>query len=134
LRISKTAAWRHGKDFEERLERVRIATEQAKALAEGADDDEGDMNEALIRMVQTRTFEVLMELGDDIKPGDLNKIGLLTARLTRASVKAKEWKQDMRKRAEAKLAELEDEFSDNKADPRAILKRVREDIYGLYDE
>lgn len=104
LRVSRSATWRHGKQFEERLERMRVATEQAKALAEGADDDAGAMNEALIRLVQTRVFDVLMELGDDIQPGDLNKVALITARLTRASVKVKEWQQEVRQEIERKAA------------------------------
>lgn len=104
LRISRTALWRHGKKFEDRLEKMRVATEQAKALSEGSDDDQGDMNEALIRLVQTQTFEILMELGDEPDPAALNKIGLMVARLTRASVKVKEWRNEVREELERKTA------------------------------
>lgn len=98
LRVSRSAIHRHGQQFEEKLEVMRMATEQAKAIAEGASDNEGAMNEALIRLVQTKMFEALMEVE---QKGDLGKIGIAIAHLSRASVTQKKWAEEARAKLEA---------------------------------
>lgn len=59
LRVSRSAIHRHGQKFEDKLETLRVATEQAKAISEGAEDDEGTMNDALIRLIQTKRKSVV---------------------------------------------------------------------------
>ena len=57
---SPTAAsdkYRH--NFERRLDSVRMATEQARIVCEQFKDDDAQMQSALLRLVQTRLFEVL---------------------------------------------------------------------------
>lgn len=95
LRISKTAAWRHGKQFEDKLEALRMATEQAKAISEGADDDEGAMTDALVRLVQEKVFTVLMELEVDTKKVNLGSLGKMVAQLSRASIAQKKWMREV---------------------------------------
>lgn len=109
LRISRTALWRHGQKFEERLERLRLATERAKAITEGAEDDEGAMNEALVRLVQYENFELLeamdeMELDPAERAKVLNKLNMGIARIVRASVASKKWMHDMRDEIARKAA------------------------------
>lgn len=133
LRISRSALARHGQVFQEKLEAMRIATEQARAIAEASEDDEGQMNEALIRLVQTKTFEVLRDLGEG---ESLHKIGLMVARLSRASVNQKKWAQEAREKTRAKLDALEKEAGFGKGKgklDKATLQRVREEIYGIYE-
>jgi Protein of unknown function (DUF3486). len=103
LRVSRSAIHRHGQGFEDRLEALRVATEQAKAISEAAEDDEGAMNEALIRLVQTKTIEVLLASEQD---APLDKIGIMVSRLARASVASKKWKQEMRERVRTAAAEI----------------------------
>lgn len=98
LRVSRSAIHRHGQQFEEKLEVMRIATEQAKAIAAGASDDAGAMNEALIRLVQTKMFEALMNVEQE---EDLGKIGVAIAHLSRASVTQKKWADEVRAKLEA---------------------------------
>jgi len=109
FKISRSAIHRHGQKFEEKIERLRIATEQAKAISEGSEDDAGAMNDALIRLVQTKTFDTLMELDDDESaPVNLQKIGIMVARLTNASVRQKEWAMEARQKlTESKQAAAE---------------------------
>lgn len=92
LTVSHMAVPRHGEKFAERLERLRLATDQAKALADGAGDDEGAMSDALVRLVQERLFTLLMEMGD-IDPKKVNISGLLKgiAQITKASISQKQW-------------------------------------------
>ncbi|MEW6646529.1 MAG: DUF3486 family protein [Pseudomonadota bacterium] len=99
LRVSRSAIHREGQKFEQSLEALRVATEQARAIAEASEDDEGAMNDALIRMVQTKTFVALRDLEDG---APLDKIGLMVARLTRASVASKKWMTEAREKLEVK--------------------------------
>ena len=58
--ISKSSLQRYGEPFQVMMSKVKIAGEQAAALMAEAGDDKGAMNDALIRMIQQKTFEVLM--------------------------------------------------------------------------
>ena len=97
--ISKSSAHRYGQGFQQRLSAIKIATEQAKAIASAVGDEEGAMNDALIRLVQERAFDVLVNLQDD-DTGSFEKIfpkiGLMVARLGRASVQQKKWQAEAR--------------------------------------
>jgi len=52
------ADYRH--NFERRLDSVRLATEQARIVCEQFKDDDAQMQGALMRLVQTRLFEILV--------------------------------------------------------------------------
>lgn len=104
LRVSKSAVHRHGQKFEEKLARLRLATDRAKAITEGAEDDAGAMNEALVRLVQHENFELLEMLDDlDLAPPEraqvLGKLNVGIARIVRASVASKKWMHEVRERA-----------------------------------
>ena len=67
--IATTTVKRYANKLEERLGAVRLATEQARAVVEAADDDDLEINEALLRLVQQHLFTVLVELnGVDSNP------------------------------------------------------------------
>jgi len=99
--ISKSSVHRYGRKFEDRLRALKVATDQAKAIAEASEDDAGAMNDAIIRLVQTKAFEVLVEL--DVDDKSLPRIGQMVAKLAQAAVRQKKWQTEMetaaRKRA-----------------------------------
>lgn len=98
--ISKSAINRYGKEFEKRLSAIKIATEQAQAIAEESRDDEGNMNDALVRLCQEKAFQVLVKMADpDPENVDINKMGIMISRLTRASVAQKKWMAEARAKA-----------------------------------
>jgi hypothetical protein len=100
--ISKSAIHRYGQDFEDKLLAIKIATEQARAIAGAVPDDEGAMNNALISLVQQKAFDVLIKMEDG---ASIKDIGLMVARLSNATVKQKQWNIEMREKLErAKLA------------------------------
>lgn len=130
--ISRSAVHRFGQAFESRLNALKLATDQAKAIAAASQDDEGDMNEALIRLVQTQTFDILVALNDEDAAANLPKIGRMVAELARASISQKKWAAQAREKMDAKFAELEAAANGGKATlDIATLKRVREEIYGI---
>ena len=98
--ISRAAVHRYGSAFERRVDALRLATRQARAVVEATPDDTGAMNEAMLRLMQERVFGLLLEL--ELGPGDEKKIAQITravADLARAGVAQKKFEQMVRERA-----------------------------------
>ena len=127
--ISRSSVHRYGQQFERRLSALKAATEQAKAVTAAAADDEGDMNEALIRLVQTRVFELLVEIEADDK--DLAKIGRMVADLARASVNQKKWAAQVKDRINAKLDSLTSETGKKGGLTPDMADEIRREILGV---
>lgn len=102
--ISKSALHRYGQDFESKLSALKVASEQAKAVVAAAPDEEGAVNEALMRLVQEHLFKLL--LSDEGKM-DLPKVAKAVAELGRASVVQKKWQAEVRTKAEAAASQVE---------------------------
>lgn len=102
--ISKSALHRYGQNFEERLSALKVASEQARAVVAAAPDEEGAVNEALMRLVQEHLFKLLMSEGGKF---DLPKVAKAVAELGRASVVQKKWQSEVRSKAEAAAAQVE---------------------------
>ena len=103
--ICKSAVHEYGAAFEERLARLKIATDQAKALVEAAPDDEGAISDALMRLVQEKLFTVLMNFQvDPKKPLNLGSLAKAISELGRASVTQKKWRAEVRAKAGAAAA------------------------------
>jgi Protein of unknown function (DUF3486) len=60
FKISTTTLFRYGRTFERKLDAVRIATEQARIVCEQFKDDDASIQDALMRLVQTQLFQVLV--------------------------------------------------------------------------
>ncbi|MGD8389055.1 MAG: DUF3486 family protein [Desulfobacteraceae bacterium] len=128
--ISKSSIHRYGQKFEERVEALKVATEQAKAIVETSEDDAGAMNEAIIRLVQTKTFELLREMEVDKK--SLPKIGQMVAKLGRAAVQQKKWNQEMeekvRKRALEEAAKTVEQSGKQAGASPETIRAIHRDI------
>jgi hypothetical protein len=98
--ISRSSVHRYGQEFEERLAAIKIATEQAQAIAAASNDDAGVMGDALTRLCQEKAFQVLVKMQDpDPDNVDLNKVGIMIARLNRVSVAQKKWMAEAKAKA-----------------------------------
>jgi hydrogenase maturation factor HypF (carbamoyltransferase family) len=64
-RISHQALTQYGKKFDRRLDAIRLATEQARLVCAQFKDDDVDMQTALLRLVQTRLFEILTAVNEE---------------------------------------------------------------------
>lgn len=107
--ISKSSLGRHGKTIKDRVDMVRIATEHARVIVEEAPDDEGAMNEALLRLTQERLFQVMLAFdANKIEDMDLSKITRAIADLGRASINQKKWKAEVRRKAQAAAEAVEE--------------------------
>lgn len=108
--ISKSAVHRYGQSFEEKMDRLKLATEQARAVVAASPDDAGHMGEALTRLVQTQTFDLLMKLDvEGVDPDKINlaALGKMVADLNKASVAQKKWQAEVQARARDAAAEVE---------------------------
>ncbi|TLP70799.1 DUF3486 family protein [Pseudomonas nitroreducens] len=102
--IGKSALHTYGQNFEDRLAALRQSSEQAQAVVRAAPDDEGAVNEALMRLVQDHLFKLLMASEGKL---DLPKVAKAVAELGRASVVQAKWKAEYRDRAEDAAAKVE---------------------------
>ncbi|HUA32109.1 MAG TPA: phage protein Gp27 family protein [Candidatus Binataceae bacterium] len=96
--------------FDRKLEAVRLATEQAKAICEQFDGDDVSMQEALMRLVQTEMFNLLTSLNEKkLRPSspdnharksapDSMALARTVATIAKASIAHQDWAQRMKKR------------------------------------
>ncbi|PKL44331.1 MAG: terminase [Candidatus Riflebacteria bacterium HGW-Riflebacteria-1] len=96
--ISKSSLHRYGKNFEDTLAAVKMATEQAKVLVDACPDEQGNLNDALIRLVQQKAFQVLNKLDADKCDLDLDDLGHMIGSLSKASTTVKKYAADVKKR------------------------------------
>ncbi|MGH7906262.1 MAG: phage protein Gp27 family protein [Candidatus Binataceae bacterium] len=90
--------------FERRLDEIRQITAQARAVAGASPDEEGGINEALMRLVQQRLFEILMALEvSDLKKINLSSLARSVAEMGRASVVQKRWLAEVREKLAEKV-------------------------------
>ena len=127
--ISKSALHRYGIEFEQRLAALKVATEQARAIVDVVGDEEGSMNEALIRLIQQEAFNVLVKLNEEDKNAILPKLGIMVAKLSKASVDQKKWVQELKKKTEKAAENVEKKLSG--AIYPETLKKIKEEIYGI---
>jgi len=127
--ISKSSIHRYGKEFEARIAALKIATEQAKAISESIPDDAGAMNDALIRLVQQKAFDVLMDLE---KKGDANikDVSIAIARLSRASVQQKKWMAEAREKAKS-AADAIKKTAQKGGLSEDVIKQIEEQVLGI---
>jgi Protein of unknown function (DUF3486) len=120
--ISHAAIHKYGQKFERRLDAIRLATEQARIVCERfKDDDDEQMHSALMRMVQTRLFEVLgssnertkgtKEVGATIAPVNITALARSVSGLARAETEHRKWMD----RARAGVAEAEKKVEEARA-------------------
>ena len=68
--VSHMSVYRYGTKLEKRLDRTRVATQQAEALASALPDDRGAMSDVTLRMAQEALFNLMMAIGDGDEPAD----------------------------------------------------------------
>jgi len=127
--ISKSAIHRYGQDFEERLAALKVATEQAKAIAESAPDNEGALNDALIRVIQEKAFRALVDMGDPGKQS-LTGLGRMIAELNQASVRQKEFMAKLREKTTLAAEKVEKMASQGGLSP-ALVRQIKNEVLGV---
>jgi hypothetical protein len=101
--IGKSAVHRYGSNLERKMSAIKASTEAAKLIAQEAPDDADLRSAAVISMIQTEAFNVMVsmqEMQDEPDPvaraGILAKMAKNLATLTRASVAQKKHEIEIR--------------------------------------
>lgn len=98
---SKSAIHRFGSDLERRLQATKAATEAAVALNASAPDDEAQLSGAVLSMIQTDVFNIILKLreADDADPVKraklLSAVGKDMATSGRAQIDLKRFKSEV---------------------------------------
>lgn len=112
FQISRSSIQRHSQEFEKKLAALKLATDQAKAVVDGSPDDEGAMSEALIRLMQQKAFDTLINLSGD-QDISLSALGRMIADLSRASIGQKKFMEEVKAKLKAELGKLEAQAGKN---------------------
>ncbi len=131
--VSKSAVHRYGTQFEARLAQLKVSTEQARAVVQASPDDEGAMNEALIRLTQDKLFGPLVELDVDPESVNITKVTKSIADLARASVTQKRWQMDVRAKVAAQLAQVEAQAKAMKGETRDVALEMLAKVRAVYE-
>jgi hypothetical protein len=108
--ISASALHKYSRGFEVRLEAVRLATAEARAIVEETAGEDHAMAEALMRLVQTYLFKVLCNLTERKKGEDspnLHAVARSVAGLAKAAVTQERWIEHTRARVNHAVGEAE---------------------------
>lgn len=131
--ISRSAINRYGQAFEDRLAAIKIASEQARAVSEAVGDNEGVMSDALISLVQEKAFDVLVNLQTEDPVAFAKifpKMGIMVAKLSKASVDQKKWMSQARSKAKDAAEEVVRAVKKNGISEKTA-EEIRKKILGI---
>jgi len=133
--IGKSALHQYGQGLKKKLAAIETSTQAAQLIAQAAPDDRDQRSEAVMSLVQTELFNVLVNLQEAADCDDpegrllvLGKTAKAIADLSRASVNQKKWSTQVQAKLDALLTEAQ--HGENTLDI-ATLQRIRKEVYGL---
>lgn len=108
IEISKSSIHRYGRNLERKLSAIKASTEAAKLIAQEAPDDADQRSGAVMSMLQSEIFDMLVNLQEADDAEDpvqrakvLSALAKNIATMTRASVHQKRHELEIRAKAEA---------------------------------
>lgn len=138
ISVSKSSIHRYGQNLQRKLGAIKASTEAAKLIAAEAPDDADHRSGAVISMIQTEVFDVLVALQelDDPDVDTLKRAKLLStlaknvATLSRASVHQK--RHELEIRAKVAAAQKTITAAAKKAGAsKELIKLVEEQLMGI---
>jgi hypothetical protein len=98
------------RELEQKLNLVRLVTEQATAVIEASPDDDNNLSAALLRLVQQHLFEMLVDLKTEgLTQRDIAKLADSVAQMTRATVMQQKWASELKAKIVARVGAAERE-------------------------
>lgn len=128
--IHRSSVYRFGAQFEERVRALKASTEQARAIVSASPDDDGAMNEALMRLTQQMSFDLLMELQIDPKSIDFPKLVRAISDMNRSSVALKKYRDEVRERV-ALAAKAVGDVAKRRGMSKEAADEIRREILGI---
>lgn len=138
VKIDHSTIARYGQKLERKLAAIRASTEAARSIAQAAPDDADLRSAAVMSLVQTEIFEVLVNLQEasDEDVDQVTRVKLLSqaakniATLSRASVNQKKWQAEVAARTELAANRIADIAKKGGMSDEAIIT-IREAIAGI---
>lgn len=137
FQIGKSSIHRYGQKLERKLAAIKASTQAATAIAEAAPDDADLRSSAVISLVQTEVFDVLValqEADEDSDPQErlkvLGRAAKSIAELSRASVNQKKWQVQIEAKVKA-TADAVEAVAKKGGLSREALDAIRRDILGI---
>lgn len=128
--VSKSSLHRWGQDFESKVEALKRTTRMAQTIARDIGDDEGAMNDAVIRLVQDKMFATVLD--ENLSPKALHNIARATSDLVRASVAQKKHQIQVRKAAAQVADAVEKRVRAGGLSPETV-EAIKTQILGIAD-
>jgi leucyl aminopeptidase (aminopeptidase T) len=134
--IGKSSVHRYGQGLERKLSAIKASTSAAAAIADAAPDDADLRSAAVISLIQTEVFDVLVTLqeADDADPAErlklMSRAAKSIAELSRASVNQKKWQVEVRDKINA-AADAVEAIAKKGGLSKAALDTIRRDILGI---
>lgn len=126
---SRASVHRQFKEFEERCEALRVATQQAQSMMEQFGDDQSKLSEAALQMSQSLIFSLMIERGSELSPKELALITRASKDASAGTVAVKKYQAEVKTKLEEKFKEMEGAKGGSL--DLETLQRVRQEIYGL---
>lgn len=134
FQISRSALQRYGSRFERTLERVSLASAQAREVIAASPDREGTIGDALVRLVQKEIFGVLVECQGHLEKPDLARIARAVADLGRTTVRQRQWVEHMRERLDTQKRAADGQLGEVAREhglPPEVAERMRRILLGI---
>ncbi|MBE3574553.1 MAG: DUF3486 family protein [Firmicutes bacterium] len=129
--VSKSAIGRYGKDFHQKLERVKILRDQARAIMESnAEAPATELAEATSQLAVSLIMETLMQL-DDLQGAKVTELLKVLPKLEQSGVLRERLKLEYRKKAETVVSGLDDALLAGKS-PEEIREIIRQRVREEY--
>lgn len=134
--VSKSGLHRYGSNLEKRLAAIKASTEAARLIANSAPDDADQRSAAVISLIQTEVFDVLVALQDLDGADPMKRAKLLAtiaknvATLSRASVGQKKHELEVRARTQA-VADKVARLAKKGGMSGATVESIKREILGI---
>lgn len=143
--VSRSALGRQTQKWDQRLQRFRASREMVRAWkAAIKDDPDGDVGQILGEQLGIMAYELTDKLdeleGDQrVGVGDMVKLARMARDLASTGKLRVERElrrlQVIRQEAEVRTKRIEKDVESGKVtDPAEVLRRIREDVYGIFDQ
>lgn len=139
IELSYVSIHAYGKDLQRKLEAIKTSTNAAMAIAEAAPDDADMRSNAVISLIQTEFFNLLVNLEEANEAKDQNERMKLLAlvsdgfgKLTRASVIQKQWMAEIKRKIEAADKKITEIGRKAMITPE-VLQTIRREVYQLIE-
>ncbi|MBW4484908.1 MAG: DUF3486 family protein [Tildeniella torsiva UHER 1998/13D] len=130
FQIGKSSIHVYGSEFEKKLGALRIASQQAKAIAEAVGDDQNAMGEALVNLAQEKAFQVLMDMQINPDEQDFAKLTRSIAELNRAAVQQKKFAEEVKAKAQKVADEIAADAGSKGLSPE-FAAQIRAKVLGI---